>query len=62
MKIIKQGSIEQVIESKMFECKRCGCLFKAEYKEYERKQGCRNDTYYLCTCPTCGKTVYQSEE
>lgn len=62
MEIIKQGNIEQVIESKMFECKRCGCVFKAVRGEYESKMDCRNDIYYLCDCPTCGKTVYQSEE
>ena len=62
MEIIKKGDIGQVIESKMFECKRCGCVFKAERSEYESKMDCRNDMYYLCDCPTCGKTVYQSEE
>ena len=62
MEIIKKGNIEQVIESRMFECKRCGCVFKAERGEYESKQDTRNDMYYLCDCPTCGKTVYQSEE
>ena len=62
MEIIKQGNIEQVIESKMFECKRCGCVFKAERGEYESKQDCHNEMYYLCECPTCGKTVYQDEE
>jgi hypothetical protein len=62
MEIIKKGNIEQVIETKMFECKRCGCVFKAERSEYESKMDCRNDMYYLCDCPTCGKTVYQSEE
>ena len=61
MGIIKKGDIGQVIESKMFECKRCGCVFKAERGEYESKMDCRNDMYYLCDCPTCGKTVYQCE-
>lgn len=50
MEIIKQGNIEQVIESKMFECKRCGCVFKAARGEYESKMDCRNDIYYLCDC------------
>ena len=62
MEIIKQSNIEQVIETKMFECKRCGCVFKAELGEYESKQDTHNDVYYLCDCPTCRKKVYLCEE
>lgn len=57
MKIIKEGNIERIKETKMFECKRCGCVFKADKGEY--KVGSHyNDIYFLCTCPTCGSSTY----
>ena len=60
MEIIKKGEIERVEETKMFECKRCGCVFKADRSEYISGQH-YDDFYYTCTCPTCGKTVYQED-
>ena len=60
MEIIKKGEIERVEETKMFECKRCGCVFKADRSEYISDQH-YDEFYYTCTCPTCGKTVYQED-
>lgn len=60
MEIIKQGEIERVEETKMFECKRCGCVFKSDRSEYLTGNH-YNALYYTCTCPTCGKTVYQED-
>lgn len=58
MKIIKEGNVERLKETKMFECKRCGCVFKADRNEYQIGHH-YNDYYYTCVCPTCGKTTYQ---
>lgn len=58
MKIIKNGDLERLKETKTFECKRCGCVFKAEKGEYTTRSQ-YNEIYYLCKCPTCATTVYQ---
>lgn len=57
MEIIKEGNLERLEETKTFECKRCGCVFKANKEEYAACSQ-NNDIYYLCHCPTCGKTSY----
>ena len=62
MEIVKKGDLDRLKKTRQFECTRCGCVFKAAHGEYESKQDTRNDIYYLCGWPTCGKTVYQSAE
>lgn len=60
MKILKQGNLELLKETKRFVCKYCHCVFEADKSEYKSGQH-YNDLYYTCTCPACGKTVYQED-
>lgn len=58
MKIIKEGDLNRLKKIKRFECKECGCVFKAEKDEY--KLGNQyNDEYYYCKCPCCHQIVYK---
>lgn len=62
MKIIKPGNINLLRETKLFRCKKCGCVFEADKGEYEYLSSPQyNDVYYLYPCPTCGNTVYTHE-
>ena len=60
MKILKEGNLELLKQTKIFSCSYCGCVFKADRNEYLTGKH-YNDLYYTCTCPTCGKTVYQED-
>lgn len=52
MVIYKRGNF-RTIQSKWFECHRCGCIFGANGGEYSTKIT-RFNTYYRCKCPECG--------
>lgn len=41
---------------KMFKCPLCECVFEADKDEY-KTDSWRNETYYDCACPFCGKVV-----
>ena len=61
MKIIKQGSLEQLKRIETFDCDFCGCIFEADNKEY--KIGSQyNEEYLYISCPFCGRTVYKDKE
>ena len=61
MKILKPGTIEQMNRVKRFGCLTCGCIFEADNTEYQ-PECFRNETYYNCECPCCGKsTSYEME-
>lgn len=60
MKIIKQGKLNKPQEVKQFECKKCGCVFKADNDEYLTKSY-YNELYYVCLCPNCENNCYYSE-
>lgn len=56
MEVIKHGNPDRVKQTKVFECKECGCVFKANKDEYhERYQfnstGCHPKS--VCICPDC---------
>ena len=57
MTIIREGNLDLLKEVKRFYCRRCQCVFDAEKTEYTTENQ-YNETYYKCTCPTCGNTVY----
>lgn len=60
MKIIKQGDLDKLKQTKLFECKKCGCVFEAEKSEYDIVN---NDDYIYCStlyraeCPWCKNYV-----
>lgn len=56
MKIIKNGDLSQVMQTKRFVCDVCGCEFEADKGEY-RSGSQYNKTYFTCTCPCCYKTA-----
>ena len=58
MDIIKKGDLDRLRKPYQFECKRCGCVFKAYIGEYEVKSQ-YNETYLTCKCPTCGGSCYK---
>lgn len=59
MKIIKEGNTVKL--TKVFKCKKCGCIFKADKSEYSAtpQMGVMMGLpCYECKCPTCGNPVY----
>lgn len=61
MKIIKEGNLDFLKESKEFTCCKCGCIFEAEKDEYAYSGSHYNESYYVSTCPCCGTMVYSSD-
>jgi len=60
MKIIKQGDLDKAKDIVQFECRRCGCVFKAEKGEWAYAPQIaqqRGEATYVCTCPCCGHNV-----
>lgn len=58
MKIIKNGSMEQTLKTKRFECENCGCIFEADINEY--RIGMQyNSEFYYCRCPFCKRNAYK---
>jgi len=60
MKIIKIGDPSRLKQIKRFTCKQCGCIFEAGKEEYNSGMQ-YNEIYYMCRCPTCGRTAYKGE-
>ena len=58
MEIVKKGDLDRLKKTRQFECKRCGCVFKAYKDEYEVKSE-YNEIYFTCKCPTCGGSCYK---
>lgn len=59
MEMIKWGYVPK--DSKTFECKNCGSIFKAdsdEYKTLSQYAYIHDGIQYVCYCPLCGKKVY----
>lgn len=54
MKIIKDGDLNRLKETKQFNCGACGCVFEADKGEYTAEEQ-YNAVDYLCECPCCGK-------
>jgi hypothetical protein len=58
MNIIKEGidAVEllrrELLGTKTFECKVCGCVFEADKDEYKYVH-----TEYTCACPNCHEEV-----
>lgn len=61
MIIYKEGKIPPV-ETKIFICKYCDCMFEADSSEYQpitnQMEYLESNSAYKCICPTCGKVVY----
>lgn len=45
------------LETRMFHCHFCGCIFKANIYEYSH--GLFGN--YTCTCPNCAMSVYSKD-
>lgn len=60
MIIYKRGNFI-TLQSKLFECHRCGCIFGANGGEYSTKIT-RFNTYYRCKCPECGTMLEADKE
>lgn len=63
MKIIKEGKTKEELEAilketKMFECKTCGCIFEADKGEYKYEEDYIYSVY-CCECPNCAKIAYE---
>lgn len=52
MEILKEGDLTRLTPKITFECKRCGCIFKADKGEYISGRSF-DQSYATCTCPTC---------
>lgn len=65
MFIIKDGDKELAEkkrkQTKVFECKTCGCVFKADKGEYRGEDGCDFRYYYYAKCPCCGDKTYEAK-
>lgn len=59
MNIISEGDPKKLKRLRRFNCKDCGCVFKADKDEYKANMQ-YNQTYYMCDCPCCGKSVTTS--
>lgn len=53
MEIIKIGDLKRLVPKITFECKRCGCIFKADKDEYNTGWTSNGIKYSTCVCPTC---------
>lgn len=58
MEIIKHGTLPD--KRKYFICDKCGCQFVADAAEY-RHDIHRNEDFYSCKCPDCGKNCILEE-
>lgn len=58
MKILVPGNVDLLKNAKQFRCDVCGCIWVANNEEYNTDFSTKNETYYICDCPTCGKTAY----
>ena len=65
MFIIKDGDKELAEkkrkQTKLFECKTCGCIFEADNGEYLITD-CRFDVMYYAKCPCCGYNANETKE
>lgn len=57
MKIIKKGDPRKYKPEIEFVCQKCGCVFVAEYGEYEKHESQIQGTSYMSKCPECGYTA-----
>lgn len=53
MEVIKHGNPDRIKQTKLFECKECGCIFKANIGEYRERYSHQSDFRLVCTCPDC---------
>lgn len=59
MKIIKEGDLNKLKETKKFYCRACGCVFEADNEEYIKEEQ-QLDVIFVCECPCCGKKCVNS--
>ena len=64
MFIIKDGDKELAEkkrkQTKLFECKICGCVFEADKGEYKGEEA-RFSLWYSAKCPCCGDKTYEAK-
>lgn len=61
MKSIRYGDKNKLLETKMFDCNFCWCLFEADNTEY-KVDSQYNEIYYYVRCPVCGRFVHRGED
>lgn len=65
MKILKCGDpqkVKEILHTKTFECSVCGCVFEANFSEYEGVS-CNTSDYrqWVCDCPQCRKLAKEKQ-
>lgn len=59
MKIIQHGDLKKNKPDVRFECQQCGCIFVAEWSEYEKHSSQRDGDWYEAHCPECNsRTIF----
>ena len=61
IKIIKDGSLKKMNETKRFICSKCDCIFEADNSSYTRNNW-RNESYITAICPFCGESINRNYE
>ena len=59
MKIIVPG---KDLDTKVFTCTSCGCVFEATKGEYHLTHGDYYETFNVCNCPNCNALVREDKE
>lgn len=57
MKIIKHGNPKRNKPDLEFECRNCGCIFVAEYEEYQKFDSQKDGPWAEIICPECKSRV-----
>lgn len=53
MKIIRHGNPKRSKPDIEFECRCCGCIFIAEYGEYQKFDSQKDGSWVEAICPEC---------
>lgn len=64
MKIIQHGDpvkLERLAATKTFRCGNCGCIFEADWREYDETCIHEKKTLVSCDCPDCHLIAFEKE-
>lgn len=59
MKIIRHGDPKRTKPDIEFECRCCGCIFIAEYGEYQKFNSQKDGSWMEAICPECNRKIYK---
>lgn len=57
MKVLSHGDPKKGKPDIKFFCRRCGCVFVAEFGEYKKECSQIEGLWYSAKCPECGTSV-----